>query len=262
MGEASVRWREELLEWAIPPDIEARAERSPWGHPADRFALRADSALSDPGGASFDRAREALTSPGSVLDVGAGVGAAGLPLLPYATSLTAVDPSERMLAMMVERAASVGRVPVRTLVGRWPELADPAGVHDVVVCHHVVYDVPDLAPFVVALTRHARRRVVVELPPVHPQTWMAPLWLHFHGVVRPTRPVADDVLAVVREAGVADVRVDKWTAPDPGHPVDVALITRRLCLPESREAEVAEVRATLPPPAHDAVTLSWAGAAD
>ena len=103
--------------------------------------------------------------------------------------------------------------------------------------------------------------MVVELPPVHPQTWMAPLWLRFHGVVRPTTPTSDDVVAVLHEIGVADVVVDRWTRDDPGHPVDVALITRRLCLPESAEAEVAAAQAELPPAPRAVVTLSWPGSA-
>ena len=125
MGEAADRWRDDLLRWRIPPEIEAAATRSPWGHPADRFAMRADTALREPEGASFDRAVEALAEPGSVLDVGAGVGAGGLPLLPYASSLTAVDPSEQMLTMLAERAAAGGR-PARTMVGRWPDRPRPS----------------------------------------------------------------------------------------------------------------------------------------
>ncbi len=109
MGEAADQWRRDVMRWGIPAEIEAAAERSPWGHPADRFAMRADTATQAPGGASFDRALEVLTEPGSVLDVGAGVGAGGLPLLPYATSLTAVDPSEQMLAMLAERASRTGQ---------------------------------------------------------------------------------------------------------------------------------------------------------
>lgn len=260
MTTAAQQWRDALLQWGIPPEIEAAAERSPWGHPPDRFAMRADAALRDPEGASFDRARgalEALPSPGMLLDVGAGVGAASLPLLPYVSALTAVDPSEPMLHLLAERAAPRSTVPVVTVAGRWPDVARAVEPHDVVVCHHVVYDVPDLAPFLGAVTDHARHSVVLELPPVHPQAWLAPLWLHFHGVVRPTTPVADDVVAVLHELGIEEVAVDRWTRVDPDLPVDVPLLTRRLCLPESMETEVATAREQLPPASLDTVTLSW-----
>ncbi len=258
---AAARWQRELLAWAIPAEIEAAADRSPWGHSPERFALRADTALAEPGGASYDRAVEALARPGTVLDVGAGVGAAGLPLLPNASRLTAVDPSGPMVEMLAQRAAALSSIPTRTVVGRWPEVAKDAGVHDVVVAHHVVYDVPDLHPFLVALTGAARRRVVIELPPRHPLTWMAPLWLEFQGIVRPTEPTADTALALIEAMGVADLRVDRWVTTDPRHPVDVALITRRLCLPESAEPRVAAARDALPPAPRDVVTVSWSGSA-
>ena len=96
---------------------------------------------------------------------------------------------------------------------------------------------------------------------MHPQTWMAPLWLRFHGVVRPAVPTADAAADVVRETGVAEVVVDRWERADPGYPVDVPLITRRLCLPASAEPEVALARAELPPAPRAVVTLSWTGQA-
>ncbi len=261
VASAEEQWRTALAAWAIPPAIVAAAARSPWGHPADRFALRADTAVQTPGGASFQRALATLVAPGSVLDVGAGVGAASLPLLHRTTALTAVDPSEAMLGMLRQRATSLApEVSTTTVVGRWPESAETIVAHDLVVCHHVFYDVADLGPFVRALTARARRRVVVELPPVHPQTWMAPLWEHFHAVQRPTTPTWRDAAAVITATGVRDLIVDHWTAPDPGHPIDVALITRRLCLPESAEPEVAAFRDKLPPAPRAQVTLTWAGA--
>ncbi len=222
--------------------------------------MRADTAVQSPGGASFERAMAELGTPGSVLDVGAGVGAASLPLLDRASALTAVDPSAAMLEMLEQRAkVAASQVPTTTVVGRWPESVEKLEAHDLVVCHHVFYDVADLGPFVRELTVHARRRVVVELPPLHPQTWMAPLWAHFHGIVRPSTPTWEDAVAVIAETGVPDVTVDRWTAPDPGHPVDVHLITRRLCLPESAENDVAVVRDRLPPAPRAQVTLTWAG---
>ena len=48
-------------------------------------------------------------------------------------------------------------------------------------CHNVLYNVPDLAPFVVALTMHARRLVVAEVTGEHPLVSLNPLWLNFTG---------------------------------------------------------------------------------
>ena len=155
-----------------------------------------------------------------------------------------------MLTAFAERAGRLTPpVPFRTVEGSWPQVADQVGAHDVVLCHHVVYDVPDIAGFVAALTAAARHRVVLELMPRHPMTWLNPLWLKFHGLERPARPTSGDLVAVLHEAGVRALTVDRWTRAD----VDgltpqerVALVTRRLCLPVAREPDVAAALAAGP----------------
>ena len=87
--------------------------------------------------------------------------------------------------------------------------ATPAA--DVAVCHHVIYNVPEPVPFVEALTAHARRRVVLELMPAHPVSNLNDLWMRFHGLRRPTRPTADDFVAVLAEMGIAPGR-EEWEA--------------------------------------------------
>jgi SAM-dependent methyltransferase len=269
----AARWASALAEWAIPDAILSAAERSPWGHPVKRFAAKADADLAAPGGVSYGRALDALAEvrgrtghAGTLLDVGAGAGAASLPLAPWAAAITAVDPSAGMLAAFAERAAALpDGPPCTTVEGRWPDVADRVGVHDVVVSHHVVYDVADIGPFVAALTAAARDHVVVEIVPHHPMTWLNPLWLQLHGVRRPTRPTADDFVAVLHACGVTSLVVERWERID----VDglsqterVELATRRLCLPADREPDVAAALADVPRPATSpVVTLSWAGGA-
>jgi SAM-dependent methyltransferase len=268
---AAQRWQADLATWAIPEEIMASTGRSPWGHPVQRFAARADADLAAPTGMSYQRALEALTDvrrrtgrAGTVLDVGAGAGAACLPLAPWAAEIVAVDRSSDMLAAFATRAARLEpAVPTRAVEGSWPQVADEVGVHDLVVCHHVVYDVQDIAPFVSALTAAARNRVVLELTPGHPMRWSNPLWLRFHGIARPTRPTSGDLVAVLHDAGVRALTVDRWVREDAGGLTEqdrVALVTRRLCLPVEREAEVAAALAEHPEePRHRVVTVSWAG---
>ena len=263
--EAARRWREDLESWAIPPEILAAAPETPWTCPTGLFARSAEEAVAARESAptpSQLRAAEALPEGGSVLDIGAGAGAAGLALCPPAASVTAVDQSPGMLGAFADLATKQG-IEHREVEGVWPAVATEVGPADLVVCHHVLYNVADLVPFVTALTDHARRRVVVEITAEHPQATLNALWLRFHGNVRPTRPTADDAMAVVAELGL-DVRQEGFESPPRwDHEHDqaelVAFARRRLCLPAERDAEVAE--AMTPPGPRRCVTLWWPGTA-
>ena len=247
LAELGERWRRELAAWAIPDEILASAPADPWGHNVSRFARRTDAALADPTGPTARRAREAMAGdgasegfPGVLLDVGAGTGAASLPLRPR--ELIAVDESAAMLAELNRRAAELG-VPVRAIEGRWPDVAGDVPVADVAVCAHVVFNVPDLVEFFAALTAHARRRVVVEMPERHPTSWLNPLWEHFHGLRRPVTPTVEDAVAIARAQGY-DVALERHLAPD-DHYSSIeemsASACRRLCLDPARAPEVARV---------------------
>ena len=236
------RWRADLAAWAIPERITAAVTESPWVLPRQVFARRADRISAAPSGPSFERAWAALDPPGSVLDVGSGAGAACLPLLPRATSLTAVDADAGMLDQLWQRAAA-GGVIARPVLGRWPGIAALAGPADVVTCHHVLYNVADVAPFVTALTRGARRAVVVEMSAQHPLVSLNELWLRFHGLRRPVSPTATDVIEILTAMGLRP-RHETWRRPGGRDYASfdelVDVTRRRLCLPPGRAAEVGE----------------------
>ena len=243
MAEAAERWRRELAAWAIPDEILAAAEESPWVLPHGLFAHRARVAADAPQGPSYERALEALEPPGSVLDVGPGGGAASLPLAERTTHLSGVDSDEQMLQQFAALAARRG-LPYDAFLGRWPDIADQVPAADVVVCHHVLYNVPDLAEFATQLTAHARRRVVVELTVSHPLVRLNALWRHFHNVERPEGPTAEEALAVIREAGI-HARAERWHRADATTYVSfdelVDMTRQRLCLPRSRAGELESV---------------------
>jgi SAM-dependent methyltransferase len=236
------RWREQLDGWAIPAEILAAAPESPWGFPVGMFRSRAQRAGFRPVTPSNREAARHLPEGGTVLDVGAGGGAASLPLAASAGRLVAVDESAGMVASFLAAAGQRG-VPAEAVEGRWPEVADRVGPADVVVCHHVLYNVADLAPFARALTSHARRRVVAELTDRHPLAGLRPLWRRFHGLDRPTGPSADDAEAALAALGLAVERQD-WESRERFGFDDfdelVAFTRRRLCLPATRDPEVAE----------------------
>ena len=240
LTELLTQWQENLAGWAIPAHITAAVPDSPWVLPRQVFARRADRLRQAPAGPSYQRAWAALEPPGSVLDVGAGAGAACLPLAPHTTTLTAVDTDPGMLGLLAERARAAGLDPLLH-VGRWPEVAAETAPADVVTCHNVLYNVPDLEPFLAALTGHARRQVVVELTAAHPLTSLNPLWLRFHGLERPKGPTADDVLAILDAMGLRAGHTE-WNRPaeaDYATVRELAEVTRRrLCLPAERAAEV------------------------
>jgi SAM-dependent methyltransferase len=240
--DALERWREQLDGWAIPAGILAAAPESPWGYPVGLFRSRAERAGSRPVTPSNREAARFLPEGGTVLDVGAGAGAASLPLAGSAGRLVAVDESAAMAASFLAAAGQRG-VPAEAVTGRWPEVAGRVAPADVVVCHHVLYNVADLAPFARALTGHARHRVVAELTERHPLAGLRPLWLRFHGLDRPTGPGADDAVAALGALGLVVDRQD-WESRDRFGFDDfeelVAFTRRRLCLPAARDPEVAE----------------------
>ena len=273
LSELLDRWRDELAAWAIPRHITAGVTESPWVLPRQVFARRADRMAAAPAGPSFRRAWAALDPPGSVLDVGSGAGAASIPLLPRTTALTAVDADKEMLELLASRATALaGKVAL--VQGQWPDVAFQAAPADLVTCFNVVYNVPDLLPFLAALTASARRLVVLEMTAEHPLVSMNDLWLRFHGLRRPDGPTADDLLRILAAMGTA-ARHERWqrqSAADYASFAELVEVTRRrLCLPPDRAAEVAsaleesEVDPDQPPDLatvrRDMVTIWWAGSA-
>jgi SAM-dependent methyltransferase len=273
LAELLERWRADLAAWAIPEHITAAVAESPWVLPRQVFARRADRLRAGPSGPSFQRAWAALDPPGSILDVGAGAGAACLPLLPRATHLTAVDADAGMLDGLSQRVATAG-IAVRTVAGSWPDAAAQAGPADVVTCHHVLYNVPEVEPFVTALTAGARRTVVAEMTMQHPLVALNALWLRFHGLQRPHSPTATDLIRILTAMGLRPGH-EIWRrpgGPDYGSFEELVDVTRRrLCLPPQRAGELADALmdsgidparpVELASSGREVVTIWWDGAA-
>lgn len=244
MSSALDRWAEELRDRAIPEDIVAAAPESPYGFPSELFVRRAERALepAEPT-ATTRRALEALPEGGTVIDVGVGGGATSLPLAGRARRITGVDAQPDMLEAFARAARAAGTEPLPVL-GAWPDVAADVEPADVVACGHVFYNVQELAPFVRALTDHARSRVVVELTERHPLDWMSDLWLLFHDVQMPRGPTAGDAHEALRELGLPARREDSRLEGDRGGGFEaegaaIALVRRRLCLTPDRDAELA-----------------------
>ncbi|HEX3622504.1 MAG TPA: methyltransferase domain-containing protein [Acidimicrobiales bacterium] len=254
MTPAAERWASELGEWAIPDEILAVAPESPWTFSPGLFTAPADFGPDTP---SRRRAREALSDGGMVLDVGCGGGAAGLALVPPAGRVVGFDQGADLLAAFSSRAAELG-VDHEALQGHWPEDAAKAPVADVVVCHHVAYNVPEIGAFAVELAAHARRRVVMELTGRHPRFGVNDLWRHFWNLERPSGPTADDAAAALAEAGIrCNVERSPRVARQVPTLVRVASVRRYLCLPAERDPEIEALLGAEPELAGEVVTLWW-----
>lgn len=232
-SDAAKRWREALGLWAIPDSILAQAHEDPWALPVMLFEHRQPDTVSP----SHRRALESLLSGATVLDVGAGRCAMSVPLRPPAQRIVAVDSAA---AMLENSPADI------TLLGRWPDVAPQAGHASVVVCGHVLYNVPDLVPFVTALNAAAERRVVVEITRTHPRNrpLERELWRHFWNLDRPDGPAWEDAVAVMREAGI-EPNVELWESQQRGgfESLDelVSWMRRTVCLDPDRQDEVRAI---------------------
>jgi 2-polyprenyl-3-methyl-5-hydroxy-6-metoxy-1,4-benzoquinol methylase len=260
-GDAATHWAEQLAAWAIPEAIRAAAPRDPHHFEVARFVRAAETAeASGPADTpSLRRSHAAVPPGGTVLDVGCGAGAASLPLIPPAAAVIGVDAQPDMLVAFAERATARGAT-VTTVAGRWPEVAGEVPPADVVVCHHVLYNVADLVPFATALATHARHRVVVELSRRHPLAWTAPYWRALHDVDRPAGPTSEDAVAVLRRAGIR-VEVEHWDAPirhqDEEPAERLAALRQRLCVGPERDTELTAALAATPPPTVRPTTTLW-----
>jgi len=264
IGPAAELWADQLAGWGLPQEIVDQAPESPWFHDVARFSV--DDTL-DRDGTSARWAREVLPpAGGTVLDVGCGGGRSSLPLVPPATELIGVDTHQEMLDRFVAAAASAG-VARRTVLGAWPDVAPQTPFADVVVCHHVLFNVVDVVPFVAALTDHARLAVVVEVPVAHPMSAWSPAWKHFWDLDRPNGPTSHGLLDVLRELGL-----DPEHATGPRRPLSraaadpttfVPIARRRLCLTADRDEELAAWLAEHPIGWVDEVTtIRWPGTAE
>lgn len=233
----SDRWALDLAEWAIPESILNNAEESPWIHPPALFGVP-DQIEMNP---SHTRALEAMPIGGSVLDIGCGGGVAAFALVPPAVHVIGVDHQSEMLTMFAETAQTRG-VAVDVVEGLWPAVAEQVPQCDVVTCHHVVYNVAPIVPFLRELDAHAGRRVVIEMPTRHPLTTMSRAWKHFWNLERPSSPTSDDLMLVLEEIGIG-ATMQIWSGlmrVDRNLDEAVNFMRIRLCLPSDRTSEVRD----------------------
>jgi SAM-dependent methyltransferase len=254
MTSASEKWKIDLASWAIPQEILDQAVEKPWIHPPALFEI--PGVIQD--SLSHQRSREAMPLGGTVLDIGCGGGIATFAITPLASHVIGVDEQQAMLDLYSANAEKY-KVTSETVLGQWPEVAAVTPIADVVTVHHVVFNVGDIAPFLAALNSHARKRVVIEAPVVHPMSNMSDGWKHFWNLIRPIAPVASDLISVLEEMGIkanieyfeSEILLDKKVEGANG------FIRRRLCLPESHQGELDAFLEANPRPDRRQLAVIW-----
>lgn len=266
---AADRWREALAGWAIPPELLAGVDESPYRWPVELFRRRHASAEEADPSPTLELVSRLAGAGGSVLDIGAGTGRASLPLAVGGHSVVGVEKSADMAKALREevRAAGVDYTVVETA---WPGELD-LGRFDVVMAAHVVYDVPEIVPFLAAMSSHAARAVVLELTESHPWVPLAPYYRALHGLERPEGPTVDDLAAVVGGLLGRPPTVERWERPggawfESWDEIE-ELYGRRLVVPAERRHEVRRLlapdvaeaggRMTVGPPVRRMATLWW-----
>ncbi len=255
-------WRRALEQLAVPDDIRAKAAEPDWTLEPQRFRWCPEEDAKNPVRPSRRRALEALPEGGSVLDVGVGGGASSLGLVPRAGLIVGVDPLPDMLESFEAGAREAG-VPVRAVLGHWPDVADQVDAVDVAVCHHAVYRVEEVEAFVEAITARARRRVVFELSERTPLAALNPLWKLVHGIDRPDIRAADAFHEVVLAMGIPVEREDAVAPPrvQDVTPETVAFARRRVYATPDRDPEIEAYLRDREPAPQRVAALWWPGAA-
>ncbi len=255
------RWRESVQGWVVPQAVLDIAPEPQATLEPEMFRWRPEVDAERPVRPSRRRALEALPDGGSVLDVGVGGGASSLGR-PPARTITGVDRLQDMLDLFASSAVDAGVTPLAVL-GTWPDVSDEMEPADIAVCHHAVYGVSELEPFVSALTARARHRVVLELSADPPLKRLNPLWKTFHGIERTDWPVADQAYDVLAAMDLAVEREDTVEPPrtQAVTPELVAFARRRLHVSAGHDAEIEEFLRTTKSAAQKVVALWWPGAA-
>ena len=125
--------------------------KDPWADRARRFheGVRARWQQDD---SSRDFILSQVDAGSTFLDIGAGTGAWSIMLARHVRQVTAVDPSESMLAILRENQVTESAENISVIQGAWPDVdVEP---HDFSLCSHAMYGYPDIAAFIRGMDKY------------------------------------------------------------------------------------------------------------
>ena len=208
--------------------------------PTDHWTQYARQFKADPhrtGDLLVERLRSRLLPGDTLIDVGAGGGRLALPLALSCGSVTAVEPSPSMCAVLRETAEEYS-IDINVVESDWVNAEVDAA--DVILCSHVIYVIEDIGTFVRKINEHARRLVLVVAFQSAPQSQIYQFWEQVHGEYRHPLPSLPHFTPVLDELGVS-YQVDELP-PDAARGFDSeeearSMIAQRLYIAPGSEAE-------------------------
>lgn len=221
------------------------AERAFWRDHAVGYD-RANS-MDNPAHQQTVRAIQSYLHPDdSLLDVGAGAGRFTLPLAPCVQSVTALDLSPDMLALLKQHAHAQTMTNIETVCGNWEQT--PVAAHDVVVAAWSLYRQHDIRTSLQKLMATTRRTLIIvdgdyaarpDDDPPH-ERLKAEIWgagdpglcnyLYFAGMLRQCRARAEVRLVYeqMSQTAPSEIALAQTFAPSEATPAEVATYARRL----------------------------------
>lgn len=186
----------------------------------------------------LDALYAALPPDATVLDVGGGAGRFALPLATRARHVTVVEPSEDSVEQLKTRAAEAGLSNITVIAEPWDAAEAPTA--GMVLCSLVLHHVPDAAPFVAKLQRHAEDRVVVVEMMETPGATEIPFYQRVHGSAPTPLPGLPDVLRLLWAMDIyPDVAMltSELAVLDTDRTAAIEHLRRRLAVEEGTDAD-------------------------
>ncbi len=241
LEDLSIKWKDNLAKWAIPDRILELCEDDPWQIPAQLLMPQARAQEKSP---TMEKQLQLLPYQGTVLDVGVGAGSGSLYLAEYASEIIGVDQNSQMLDIFIQQGKQRG-IRTKAIKGTWPKISPQVQKTDLVISHHVAYNVANIVEFIQALFDYAKSGVVIEVTTQHPMASLNRFWEYFYQLKRPNRPNAKDLFEIILAMGFDGVEYKEFKSKRNSDsnsylPQRAELIRRRLCLPKTSLGQVQD----------------------